>query len=204
MLQKQRRSFLWCWRCGALGVWHLTWTVLTGRSHTQRPSPPLPTIQPPTTPTTPSLQHNTIPPPFYTQTPQYNCTTQPPPARDLFPGRWVPSIQRSVYFAYSQKCQHQASFCSFPVLAICLLWFYSSSLKRTSSSLTSLVRTLCISFGALPAPGRQRCQPLGNTLVHHRFNHLHHLNHNILIHHLTTSITSPPPVLTIFTIFTPL
>ena len=61
MLQKQRRSFLWCWRCGALGVWHLTWTVLTERSHTQRPSPPLPTIQPPTTPYNP---HN---PPTTTQ-----------------------------------------------------------------------------------------------------------------------------------------
>ena len=60
-----------------------------------------------------------------------HSTTHPPPARDLFPGRWVPSIQCSVYFAYSQKCQHQASFCSFAVLAICLLWFYSSSLKRT-------------------------------------------------------------------------
>ena len=180
MYEKQRRSFLWCWRCGALGVWHLTWTVLTERSHTQRPSPPLPTIQPTTTPYNP---HTTTPHSW-----QYS-TPHPPPARDLFPGRWVPSIQRSVSFAYSQKCQHQASFCSFAVLAICHPWFHSSSFKKLwSSSSTPLVRTLCISFGALPAPGRQRCQPLGNTLVHHGFNHLHHLNHNILVHHLTVLI----------------
>ena len=63
MYQKQRRSFLWCWRCGALGVWHLTWTVLTERSHTQRPSPPLPTIQPSTTPYTPptTIEHYATP-----------------------------------------------------------------------------------------------------------------------------------------------
>ena len=98
----------------------------TAPNHTTPYNP----LQPPTTATTPPLQQNTMPPPFYPHSPQYS-TTQPPPARDLFPGRWVPSIQRSVYFAYSQKCQHQASFCSFAVLAICLLWFYSSLLKRT-------------------------------------------------------------------------
>ena len=66
MLQKQGRPFLWCWRWGALGVWHLTWTVLTERSHTQRPSPPLPTIQLPTTTYNPhnpltTTQHYTTP-----------------------------------------------------------------------------------------------------------------------------------------------
>ena len=115
-MRSKEGHFLWCWRCGALGVWHLTWTVLTERSHTQRPSPPLPTIQLPKTPYNPLqhplLQHNTMPPPIYPHTPQYS-TPHPPPARDLFPGRWVPSIQRSVYFAYSQKCQHLASFLFF-------------------------------------------------------------------------------------------
>ena len=93
------------------------------------------------------------------------------------------------------------------LFVLLLSWQYASpglipplSKKLCSSSSTPLMKTLCISFGALPAPGRQRCQPLGNTLVHHRFNHLHHLNHNILVHHLNTlRFNHLHPALTIFT-----
>ena len=96
------------------------------------------------------------------------------------------------------------------LFVLLLSWQYASpglipplSKKLCSSSSTPLMKTLCISFGALPAPGRQRCQPLGNTLVHHCFNHLHHLNHNILVHHLNTPrFNYHHPALTIFTILT--
>ena len=127
MYEKQRRSFLWCWRCGALGFGSLTLDMNcadraqpyptpfpTAPNHTTHYNP----LQPSQPPTTPTLQHSTMPPPIYPHTPQYS-TPHPPPARDLFPGRWVPSIQRSVSFAYSQKCQHQASFS--------LSWQYASS-----------------------------------------------------------------------------
>ena len=40
-------------------------------------------------------------------------------------------LSNAVCCAYSQKCQNQASFCSFAVLAICLLWSYSSAFKIT-------------------------------------------------------------------------
>ena len=54
-------------------TWHeLCWQSAAIPNALPHRSQPYNSLQPPTTPTTPSLQHNTIPPQFNTQTPQYN------------------------------------------------------------------------------------------------------------------------------------